>query len=88
MASRQATKNGCVLLQLANLERFRERSLLIKNPKLDIGSVFTNVPQSSNTKAESIKEKRFPGQNYWNAHISQGCNASQHGSSKFGNEDS
>lgn len=80
------SKKGSVLLQLANLERFRERSLLAKSPKLNIESNFTSATKNSDSSKE-----RFAGQNYWNSHnISQG-RYEQHGfkyvSNKFGNQD-
>lgn len=64
MACRHLSKKGSALLQLANLERFRERSLLAKSPKLNIESNFMNA-----TKNSDISKERFTGQNYWNAHI-------------------
>lgn len=86
MACRQVAKKSSVLLQLANLERFRERTLLAKSPKLNIGSNFTGGPKLSYAYSENLKKKNFTGQNYWHAHnISKGRNNDHgFGSNNFG----
>lgn len=93
MSGRQLLpKNGKVLLQMANLERFRVRSLLVKSSKLNIGKNATGGIESGYANTDSLSKKAFSGQNYWNAHnISRGRSykyAHNSGSSKFGSDDS
>lgn len=93
MAGRQLLpKNGKVLLQMANLEKFRVRSLLVKGSKLNIGKNVTGDIESGYANTDSLSKKAFSGQNYWNAHnISRGrsnkyaYNYGTDNSSEYGN---
>lgn len=91
MASRQLSRKASVLLQLAKLERFQARSLLVKSPKFNIGSKSTNSSKTGYENTKNSTQKTFPGENYWNSHnFSQGSNNKygfSYGASKFGNDD-
>lgn len=67
MAGRQFTRKNSILLKLVNLEKFREKSFLVKATKFDIEKIIGSGSKVTYANTNNLRPKNFAGQNYWNA---------------------